>query len=296
MDLEALADFLAVVEAGGISAGARASGRPKQSVSRRLIQLEESLGVRLFERTTRALRLTPEGEFLRVRAAGLLADLEETRRALSDRAEEATGPLRISCPMLLGQTVMGGVAAAVLAQHPRLSLEIVLADRRVSLVEEGFDAAIRVDNASGDGLADVVLAQADTILVAAPALLGNRMPQAPAELAAHPAIIFSEARDCAPWLITRGEEEATIPVRPVLTSSSFLLNLEAAKAGAGITRLPAFIARAALASGELVRLLPDWNGIAVPIRLVYPSRRLESARLRAFVAVVTECFAAGDLR
>lgn len=294
MDLEALTDFVAVVEAGSISGGARLRRVPKQSVSRRLLQLENGLGIRLFERTTRALHLTPEGEFLRERAADVLATLEEARRALTDRAVEAAGPLRISCPTLLGQTVMGSIAAMALARHPRLTLEIVLADRRVSLVEEGYDAAIRVGPADESGLVDLHLADAETIIVAAPSLVGEAVPTTPAELAAFPAIVFSEARDCAPWVVTRGSERALVPVRASLATSSHMLNLEAAKAGAGIARVPAFIARTALNAGQLVRMLPEWDGAISPIRLVYSSRRLESARLRAFKDVAIEAFASID--
>jgi DNA-binding transcriptional LysR family regulator len=295
MDLAALSDFLAVVEAGGISAGARATGRPKQSVSRRLMQLEESLSVRLFERTTRALRLTAEGEYLRDRAASLLADLDETRRALVERAATVAGPLRISCPVLLGQTIMGQVAAKALARHPDLTLEIVLADRRVALVEEGFDAALRVGPNGDAGHGFVDLAVAETILVAAPSALQGAMPEHPSDISSLPIIAFSEAKDCAPWRVRRDTEEALISIKPALTSSSLMLCLEAAKAGAGVTRVPAFIAREALQTGQLVRLLLDWTAGTAPIRLIYPSRRLLSARLRAFIQVATEAFATAEL-
>lgn len=291
MELEALTDFVAVVDAGSISAGARLRGVPKQSVSRRLLQLENTLGVRLFERTTRALHLTPEGDFLRAIATEVLATLEEARRALTDRAVEAVGPLRVSCPTLLGQTVVGSLAATALARHPRLTLEIVLTDRRVSLVEEGFDAAIRVGPAGDTPLVAMHLADAETIIVAAPSLLGETVPARPADLSAYPAIAFSEARDCAPWVVTRDNEQALIPVRVALTSSSHMLNLEAALAGAGLARVPAFIARKAIDAGHLVQLLPDWHGAVSEIRLVYPSQRLESARLRAFKELAAEAFA-----
>ena len=106
--------------------------------------LEADLGVRLFDRSTRALRLTPEGVLLLDRARGMLADIEETRRTLSDRSAAAEGVLRVSAPVLLGQTVLGAVVARILCAYPHLRLEIVLSDRRVDLIEDGFDAAIRV--------------------------------------------------------------------------------------------------------------------------------------------------------
>lgn len=206
------------------------------------------------------------------------------------------GPLRLSCPTLLGHTIVGGVAAKALARHPRLTLEIILTDRRVSLVEEVFDAAIRVGSVSESGLTSVPLTEAETVLVAAPGLPGCAADASPAQVASLPRIAFRESRDCASWQFERGGERVLISSAPSLVSSSHSLNLEAALAGGGVAKVPAFIARSALSAGRLVRLLSDWHGGSVPIRLVYPSRRLESARLRAFIEVATRELGESDFR
>ncbi|WP_298123814.1 LysR family transcriptional regulator [Brevundimonas sp.] len=293
MDLDALSDFVAVADAGGISPAARRLGRPKQTLSRRILALEAQLGVRLLDRGTRALRLTPEGRLLRERAGRLLEDLDDLQRTLSDRAQEVRGPLRLSAPILLGQTALGGIAARVLARHPHLRLELVMADRQVDLVEEGFDAAIRVGPDAGMGVVALKLADADVILVAAPDLTGPHAlpPEHPADLADMPCILLGETGDRHTWTLSRGAETAPVAVSGRLTASSLKLCLDAAVAGAGVASVPAFIARPHLASGDLVRVLPEWTSGRMPIRLVHPGRRLASPRLRAVSAALAEAFA-----
>jgi DNA-binding transcriptional LysR family regulator len=288
MDFEALADFEAAVREGGVNAAARARGQPKQTVSRRLLALEEALGVRLFDRSTRALRLTAEGALLHERANAILADIEETRRALMDRASEPEGPLRISAPVLLGQTMLGAVAARFMRAHPKVQLELVLSDRRVDLIEDGFDAAIRVGPLDDAALVGRVFAQAETIVVAAPAI---NTVTAPEQLAKQPCILFGEGvRGGATWRLQRGEEIRAIDVHSAIRVSSLKLALDIAIAGGGYANVPSFLAREALAQGLLIRALPGWNTGIADLRIVFPSRRLLSARLRAFIDMLVAAF------
>jgi DNA-binding transcriptional LysR family regulator len=287
MDFEALSDFEAAVRMGGVSAAARARGQPKQTVSRRLMALEEALGVRLFDRSTRALRLTADGALLHERAQRILADVEETRRALMDRASEAEGPLRISAPVLLGQTLLGAVAARFVRAHPKVQLDLVLSDRRVDLIEDGFDAAIRVGPIVEATLVGRVFAQAETILVAAPEMPRIVMPE---NLAVHACVLFGEGLRSAEWRFSRGEEQCTVRVKGPLSVSSLKLALDVAIAGGGFANVPAFLAREALASGALVRSLPEWNTGLADLRIVFSSRRLLSARLRAFIDLLVAAF------
>jgi DNA-binding transcriptional LysR family regulator len=291
MDLDALADFVAVVKAGAITAGARARGQPKQSVSRRLLLLEQELGVRLFDRSTRALRLTAEGALLNERAGRILADLEETRRALKDRASEPEGPLRISAPVLLGQTVLGAVAAAYVRAHPKVKLDLVLSDRRVDLIEEGFDAAIRVGPVTEQDLVGRLFATSETILVAAPqAIQTIGSPRKPQDLVGKPCIVFGDGRASMIWRLQHGEETQDVAVTGPLSVSSLKLAHDVAVAGGGIANLPAFLARDALASGALVRVLAKWHAGIVDLRIVFPTRRLLSIRLRAFIDTLVAAF------
>ncbi|HEV7228888.1 LysR family transcriptional regulator [Brevundimonas sp.] len=292
MDVEALTDFLAVADEGGVSAASRRLGRPKQTVSRRVLALEAQLGVRLLDRGARAVRLTPEGRLLHERAGRILGDLDELRRTLSERSETVEGPLRLSAPILMGQTILGRIAAEMLARHPGLRLEIVMADRQVDLVEEGFDAAIRVGHDVSPGVIARKLTEADVILVATPDFVAAHGPvRAPADLATTPCVLLGEAGPRKVWTLAHEAQTATVEVGGRLTASSLKLCLDAALAGAGVASVPAFIARPHLDAGDLVRILPEWRSGRMPIRLVHPSRRLASPRLRAVTAALYEAFA-----
>jgi DNA-binding transcriptional LysR family regulator len=291
LDFEALADFIAAVDAGSVTAGAKRRGQPKQTVSRRIMALEAELGVRLFDRSNRALRLTPEGALLQERARRLLADLEETRQTISDRSGSAAGLLRISAPVLLGQTVLGAVAARILGAHPNLKLEIVLSDRRVDLVEDGFDAAIRVGLQDDSSLIHRVIAYAETIIVAAPAAIAAYgAPAHPSDLADRPCILFGERISRSEWTLARDEERIQVKVNGRLSSTSLKFNLNAAAAGAGFASIPAYIARPMIEAGAVEHILPAWHSARVPLRIVYPSKRLPSARLRVFLEEVVANF------
>lgn len=292
MDLNSLADFVAVADGGGITAAARARNEPKQTISRRLQRLEEALGVRLFDRTTRALRLTDEGRLLRLRVASALADIEEVRRELSDRAEEPRGVLRLSAPMLLGHTLLGKLIATYALSCPEVDVDVVLSDRRVDLVEEGFDVAIRVGALDDSSLIARRLGRGETVLVAAPSLLERvGHPEKPADLAKLPCIHFGARRELIVWSLRQNNQEVAVSVAGQIAANSLMLCRDAAIAGAGVAALPAFVIRDAVQSGHLVRVLPDWLAGADPISIVYPSRRQTSARLRIFVETANDYFA-----
>lgn len=295
MDFDALRDFMAVLDAGGITAGAKSRGVPKQTVSRRLLALEASLGVRLFDRSNRALRLTSEGQLLHERAQRLLADFDETRRVLIDRSSEPAGLVRVSAPVLLGQTLLGRLASRVLERHPKIELEIVLSDRRVDLVEDGFDVAIRVGNHEDSELVGRIFARASTIVVAAPAA-AERYPRVrhPRDLARVPCILFGDTAGSATWALHRADTTETVQVNGSLAASSIQLCFDAACEGAGFASVPAYIAAGAIRAGVLQHVLPKWRTGEVDMRLLYPSRRLMSPRLRAFIDVAIETFAEVD--
>lgn len=293
LDTEALADFLAVADAGSVSAGARQRGTPKQTVSRRLRSLESALGVRLFDRSTRALRLTEEGGQLQERARRILTDLAETRAALSARPDVPQGLVRLSAPVLLGQAVLGPLAANLVQRWPGIRLEIVLSDRRVDLIEEGFDAAIRVGPEDQTGLVSRQLAMAQTLVVAAPAVLARYgTPQEPEALAQLPCIQFGPDGRQRTWTLWQGRRQVEVAVTGPLGFSAISLCLDAAIAGGGFALVPAFIAEAPIASGTLVRVLPQWHGGMVPVRLVTPDRRLVPARLKVVADALADIFAA----
>jgi len=284
MDIEALRDFVAVAAAGGVTGGARARGAPKQTVSRRIISLEAELGVRLLDRTTRSLRLTAEGRELNARATRLLADFDETARALKDRSAAPAGLVRISAPTLLGQCLLGPVAARVLREFPLIKLDISLEDRRVNLVEEGFDLAIRAGASQDSSLVGRTFAKAATIIVASPAVLAaGGAPRKPRDLEKFPCIVVGADPEAASWTLSGRAGTQSVQVTGRLAVSSIRLCLEAAIAGAGLANVPAFIARDAVQAGALARVLPGWRTGLVDLSLLYSSRRLLAPRLRAVI-------------
>ncbi len=291
MDIAALQGIVVVARMGSISAAARALGQPKQSISRRISAFETRLGVRLLERSTRSVRLTAEGQALCQRAEYLLAELDELQYFLAGYAQEPEGPLRISAPELLGQELLGPVIARYCRLYPKVELQIDLANRAVDLVEEGFDAAIRVGAVSDTSLIARSIARSRSILVTSPNYAGEHgLPAVPADLSDHFAVLTPARMGPNGWLLRRGTERIACSARALCQVSSIKLALEIAAGGTGITMVPAFIAMDKIRRGELVRVLPDWHGGVNQISIVHPSRRLVPPRLRVFIEMLVDEF------
>lgn len=300
LDLNALRDFVAVTREGSFTAAARTLGVPKSTVSKRVQDLEATLSTRLLERTTRSLRLTPEGAAFHARAVRIVSEAEEAEASVQAQVQEPQGQLRIASPQLFGQTYLGALAAAYRARHPKVTLEFVLIDRRVDLIEEGFDAAVRVGAQPDSSLIARHLADADQVIVAAPSLFERHtMPGKPEDLAQLPCLAYSRSTAShLTWRLKRsGNGKSSTKARsidvivdPVVALASPIAIREAAIAGAGVASIPRFIASNDLAIGRLVELLPDWHGATVPVSVVYPSARFLNARLRAFIDLVVSRF------
>jgi DNA-binding transcriptional LysR family regulator len=289
MDLDALRDFIAVDQAGSFAAAARATGTPKSTLSKRLQMLEASLGVRLVERSTRKLRLTPDGVLLRDRAVGLLAQADELERLMRGRNDEPQGRLRVSVPVLLGQTHMGRIAAAFSRCWPKVTIEAVFTDRYVDLIEEDFDCAIRTGPLDDSNLIARRLTSSHTILVAGARFLEALAPiESPADIVNVPTISFAPAGTPVPWQLESQGQRQNVNPRSAIVLGSLHATYMAAIAGGGVALIPEMVAKTAIAEGSLIALLPNWRGPATTISIVYPSRRHPSARLRAFIDVLTE--------
>ena len=283
LDLTALRAFRAVVRAGSFSGAAACSGSPKSTLSKRVADLEADLGIRLIERTTRAFRVTPEGEVLAARAERLLSEAEDIRRSLTEQGGAARGHLRIAVPTLMGNLLMGRLAAGFRAAHPEITLECHFLDRVPDLVEEGFDGAVRFGPIEDGGLVARVLRRSHAVVVASPALAAAWPVERPEDLAALPLLGLT-----APWpgawtLVDAAGREVTVSADPPLRLGSHLAVRDAAVAGAGAAILPALLARGEIVDGRLVRLLSGWTSPVKPIVFVYPSALSMTARLRALV-------------
>ena len=291
MDLDALRDFVAIDRAGSFAAAARTTGIPKSTLSKRLQMLEASLGVRLVERSTRKLRLTADGILLRDRAVGLLAEAEELERLMRGRNQEPQGRLRVSVPVLFGQTHMGRVAAAFSLRWPKASIEMVFTDRHVDLIEENFDCAIRTGSLDDSSLIARRLTISRTILVAETRFLEKHSTIcSPADILNVPTISFAPASTPVPWQLESQDEKINLKPQSKIVLGSLQAVCMAAMAGGGIALIPRMIVTDSITQGVLIRLLPDWQGPATNIAIVYPSRRHPSARLRAFIDLLVEQF------
>lgn len=286
MDLLALADFNLVARHGGFGRASRAAARPKATLSRRVTELEASLDVRLFERGGRVLKLTEEGRALYERTAALLTELDETAGAIASGGHSPRGRLRISAPLLFSQTAMGKLAAGFALKYPQVQLEVTTEDRAVDMVEEGYDLVIRVNPDPDQSLVGRVFLRDRLVAVASPGLAR------PAGDQAVPAVVRGTGDQAASWDVTLPSGRSRIAVVPMLRLSSMIMVRDAARAGAGVARLPISLVSRDLASGALVHW-GDIEGPDIALWTLYPSRRLLSARVSAFLAFLKDAFPTG---
>lgn len=284
-DFNDLQFFTAVVLNRGFSAASRALKVPKSRISRRVALLEERLGVRLLDRTTRGLGLTQVGQQVFEHAHAAVIEAEAAEEAALRMQAEPRGLVRLSCPLGL----QGAIAASMadfLAAHPLLRLQCVITNRRVDLIHDGIDIAIRVRERL-DTDADLQVKRigiSRRILVASPRLLADKgEPATPAELPAFP-ILHQEQQGANIWsLTTENGDTSSVAIEPRLATGSFDVLIAAACQGAGIVLLPAAQCRDALASGALVRVLPQWSGVDGIVHLVFASRRGMLPSVRAVI-------------
>jgi DNA-binding transcriptional LysR family regulator len=275
MDLNALADFALVAAHGGLGKASRASGRSKATLSRRMAELEEQLGVRLIERSARGLKLTEAGELLMARTEGPMHEVSEAMSAAREGTSAPRGRLRVASPVLFSQLAMGRISADFCATYPDVTCEVVAEDRLVDLVEERFDAAIRINPAPDSSMVGRCFAKDRLVVVAAPSV---PMP-ATGALAPVPAVV---PLTFEPTTWTLDEGRLVLEPRPKLRLSSFLMIRDAVVAGAGAALIPQSIAWGQITRGELVQ----WgvvSGAEVSLWVLHTSRRLPAPKVRAFV-------------
>ncbi|MFL1417311.1 LysR family transcriptional regulator [Pseudomonas fildesensis] len=286
MDLLALADFNLVARHGGFGRAARATGRPKATLSRRVAELERSLELRLFERGTRALKLTEEGRALFERTGALLTELDETVAAIATGGARPRGTLRVSAPLFFAQAAMGKLAAGFMLRYPEVRLEVTTEDRIVDMIEEGYDLIIRVNPAPNESLVGRILLRDRLVIVASPNL------SRPTGNIAVPAVVRGSGDRGPVWNITSLTGKEHIAVDPVLSLSSLLMVRDAIRIGVGAARLPVSLVEGDLRDGTLVHW-GDVDGPEVALWALYPSRRLLSARVSVFLDYLKEAFPMG---
>ena len=284
--------FVAVVESGGFTAAADRLEMAKSAVSRRVSALEDRLGVQLLRRTTRRINLTDTGRSFYERSARILADLDEAEAAVLLQHGELRGMLRVALPLSFGVRHMVGPISEFCRQHPRVKFDLDLNDRRIDLLQEGVDLAVRVGRLADSTLIARKLFDARTVVAASQSYLDEHgTPQSPQDLRDHACLVYGNLAEPGKWVYTDQEgTRQSVDVNVALTASSGDFLEDAARKGLGIVMQPTFIAGESIRQGDLVPILNDYDWPVTPAYAVYPPTRHLSYRVREFIDFLAEEF------
>jgi DNA-binding transcriptional LysR family regulator len=278
--LESMRSFVRVVDCGGFSSAARDLGLPKSTVSRQVSRLEDRLGVRLLNRTTRSLSMTDVGRAYYERCRRIVEDVSEAELAVTRLSDHPTGLLRVTAPVTFGEEYLGGPIASFLAAHEDVAIEVDLSDRIVDVVDDGYDCAVRVGKLADSSMVARKLGPGDIGLYAAPSYVARHgAPQDERELRQLEVFQYS---------FSRSATATGVSTSRLRTNNGEVLKA-AAVAGLGITQLPSFMAAASVQRGELVPVLPGLTSTG-GVYALYPHSRHLSAKVRAFVDHLVDCF------
>ena len=301
--LQAMNTFVRVVQAGSFSAVAHEFGATQSAVSKQVAALERELGAKLLTRTTRSLALTEEGERYFEQARRLVADIAEAEATLRRGEQQLTGWLRIAAPVAFGRLHLMPRVQSFMAAHVGVKIDLRLSDGFVDLVEQGIDLAVRIGELADSSLVARRVGTTRRMLVAHRGYLralpkGLKAPRSPDDLAHHNCLVYTGLQAPHAWSFQAGpgasEPAGTARVVRVegnLQTNSSEVMRASVLAGMGIAHAPTWLFEAELASGEVQRLLPDWETLPMPIHLVSPQQRRHSAKVQAFAAFVAESMA-----
>lgn len=297
-DLNDLYYFVQVVDHGGFAPAGRAIGMPKSHLSRRIAQLEERLGVRLIQRSTRQFAVTELGRTYYEHCKAMLVEAEAAQAAIEMTRAEPCGLIRMSCPIALLHTHIGPMLADFMARHPQIRVELEGTNRRVDPIAEGVDVAIRVrpPPLQDSELVIRVLAQRRQCLVASPALVAQQgLPAAPADLHGWPSMGLGAPRQHYLWSLFGPQgAHADLTHQPRFVTTDMVALRSAALAGVGVVQLPLLMVQEQLTAATLVKVVPAWEPKPELIHAVFPSRRGLLPSVRALIDYLVERFAAID--
>jgi len=283
--------FAAVAEKLSFTAAAEDLGIPKQTVSRRVAALESELGVRLLHRTTRSMRLTDVGRAYATRCAQIVKMADDANQAVTDQSDQVLGTLRVTADPLFGEAFLADLVHDYREAHPGVTIELMLTQRKVDLVEEGFDVAFRVGAMADSSLVATALGPASMCYCASPSYLEARgRPVHPNELSEHDCITLLPESSASRWLFMIDDAMKWFPIESKLRVNHLPTARRLAVADAGIVNLPAFAAKPLIEAGLLESVLRGFQAPFGEVRLVYLGRGLLSPRVRHFIDMAVERF------
>ncbi len=287
--IDAMQAFVAVADLHGFAPAARKLGLSPSAVTRLIAALEDRLGARLLQRTTRQVALTDIGARYLERARRILADVEEAEGAAEGERIRPSGRLVVSAPVGFGRLHVSPVMSAYLKRYPEVSSELRLADRMINLVEDGVDLAVRIGHLADSTLVARHVGEMRRIVVASSGYLeAHGEPKTPEAIASHETIQFGATAAPPDWRFVRDGSEVRVTPAPRFITNSSDAAIQYAEAGGGLTRVMFYQAADALKKGRLRIVLAKFEQPPLPIHLVYPTSRLLSAKVRTFIDLVTE--------
>lgn len=289
MNIPSLQAFVKVVQTGSFTRAAESLRTQKAHLSRVISQLEKELGVRLLERTTRALSLTEIGREFFERAQGILASVEDAQLAVQRAQGEPRGTLKLTCGVEFGMMVVSDWIDLYLQRYPQMQVDADFTGRVVDIVHEGFDLAIRVGPLADSTLAARKLGVMNYGLFASEEYLSQRgIPRAPGDLVSHEILAFAGGSHQPTWALTREGHSARVELQPRLKANNVFALRKAAIRGLGVAQLPWVIAESSIKAGELVPIMTEWTMPSVPIHAVYASARYLTPKVRVFIDLIAQ--------
>jgi DNA-binding transcriptional LysR family regulator len=287
--IDAMQAFVTVADLQGFAPAARKLGLSPSAVTRLIAALEERLGARLLQRTTRSVTLTDAGSRYLERARRILADLAEAEEAVEGERMRPAGRLVISAPVGFGRLHVSPMVTTYLKRFPEVGVDLRLSDRMINLVEEGVDLAVRIGHLPDSTLVARHVGEMRRIVVASKEYLNARgEPKRPSDISAHDTIQFGAMSAAPDWRFVEEGQEVRVSPSPRFLSNSADAAIQYAEAGGGLTRVLAYQAAAALKAGRLRIVLAKFEQPPLPIHIVYPTSRLLSAKVRTFIDLVAE--------
>lgn len=293
MDFVSLRTFCRAIEEGNLTAAAKALHITKSVASRRIQNLEEDLQTKLLVRTTRGVSATEAGTMLYERAVDILADVEDTKQSIACASSDIVGTLRITAPRSFADLNLNRALTAFMAEHPNLQFELNLTDERVDIIGGGYDLGLRITSQLDDtSLIAKRLAAVHALVVASPDYLAKHgTPKSPEDLKDHPCVFYANIEAAKQWNFIGARSTKSVRVSGPLTSNSGIMQLEAAKAGLAVATLPRFFLHKALADGDVVEILEEFERPTSYLYALYPERRLLPLKVRTLIDFLADWYA-----